>query len=354
MMDQVTFNNLGYLHLLWVVLAVVGVCVYGITQRGRSLRRFASAALVGHLAAGVSTGRRYAKVVLVVVAMVLVVLGLVDPRWGVYYKEVPRRGIDVMFVLDVSRSMLAEDVTPSRLERARQDIGDVLEVLSGDRVGLVTFAGNAVMSCPLTINYSAVRMTLEETTARGATRGGSLIGDAIRLAADSFVDDIKNHKVIIVITDGEDQDSYPAEAAANAFKDKGIRVSTLGLGDPADGARIPVEQNGRRTYLQYEGEQVWSKMNPGLLAKIAEAGGGVYVPAGTRRIDLAAIYQQKIATVDVREFEVSRVEQYRVRYQWFAAAAFVLLLAEALMSEKRRTIQDPVLSSAMRQEGTRV
>jgi Ca-activated chloride channel family protein len=330
----VRFDNLVYLHLLWVIPVLAVIVWYGFHRRQRALRAFATDNLLGHLLSEVSVARQWVRWGLVLGAMVAIVLAVVGPRWGVTYEDVPRRGIDIMFVLDVSRSMLAEDLKPNRMERAKQSIGDVLTVLGGDRVGLVTFAGSAVLNCPLTINYSAFRMELEEVGPLTNTRGGTLIGDAIRLASDSFVDQIKKYKAIVVITDGEDQESYPVEAAKKAFEEKGIRIYTVGLGDTNEGARVPTDKDGKRLYLQHEGQEVWTKMNPQALRDIAVAGGGAYVPAGTSNIDLGQIYQDKIAPAELREFEAARIERYRPQFQWFAGLGLILLLCASLMTDR--------------------
>lgn len=332
---DVRFNNLAYLHLLWAVPLLFVVVLYGFRRKHRALNRFASSNLVAGLIPQVSFARQWVKALLLLAAMVALVLGLIDPRWGVTYEEVPRRGIDIMFVLDVSRSMLAEDIRPNRLERAKQAINDVLEVLGGDRVGLVTFAGAPVLKCPLTINYGALRMILDETEPLGAVRGGSLLGDAVRLAADSFADEIKQYKAIIVLSDGEDQDSYPAQAAKTTFSERGIRIYTVGIGDTETGARIPIEKDGQKLYLQHEGQEVWTRMQPETLREMAVAGGGVYIPAGTSNIDLGQLYLDRIAPEETREFETSRIERYHVRFQWFAGLALALLMAETLMTDRR-------------------
>ncbi len=337
---NIRFDNLSYLHLLWVMPVLLGVVWYGYVRKQRLLRQFATGNLLGHLLPQVSFGRQWVRWALVLSAMVAIVLAAVGPRWGVVYEDVPRRGIDIIFVLDVSRSMLAEDVKPNRLDRAKQAISDVLDVLGGDRVGLVTFAGTPVLNCPLTINYSAFRMTLNEVGPLSSTRGGTLIGDAIRLAQASFVDKIKKYKAIVVITDGEDQESYPVEAAKKAYGEHGIRVYTIGLGDTNEGARIPTDKNGQRLYMQHDGQVVWSKMNPKALRDIAVAGGGTYVPAGTENFDLGEIYLHKIAPAEKREFEASRIERYKVRFQWFAGAALLMLLLASMMSERKAVAED--------------
>lgn len=336
-MDFSTFklNNLPWLHALWGVALLGALVVWSFRRRAALLRRFASEQLLEGLIPDVSVGRKIARAAMALAAMAAIVFGLIDPRWGEYYEDVRRRGIDIVFCLDVSRSMLAEDVKPNRLDRAKQNIRDVLEVLGGDRVGLVTFAGTAQVKCPLTINYGAFRMTLDEVGPRSSPRGGTLIGDAIRQATEAFVDQLRGYKAIIVFTDGEDMESYPVEAARQAYEERGIRTYTIGLGDDSQGQRIPISQEGERRYLQHDGQEVWSRMSPATLQQTALAGGGAYVPAGTRQLDMAQFFGQKISTADQREFEATRLRQHYPRYAWPAAAALILLAAECLISERR-------------------
>jgi len=332
---DIRFEHLGYVHLLWAVAALLATIAYAFARKRRALARFATANVLGDLMPEVSLRRQWFKAALVLLALVTLIGGIIAPRWGMYWEEVPRRGVDIIFVLDVSRSMLAEDIAPNRLERAKQNIRDVLEVLGGDRVGLVTFAGMASLKCPLTVNYGSFRVALDEVGPQGAARGGTLLGDAVRVAADAFVDAVKKYKVIVVLSDGEDQGSYPLEAARKVQADMGIKVFTIGIGDASEGARIPVEAAGQKAYLQHEGQEVWSKMDPTTLQQMALAGDGAYIPAGTRNIDLGRIYQERMAPAEQRDFESTRVQQYKVRYQWFAGLALVLLVIEMLVSERR-------------------
>ena len=246
-----------------------------------------------------------------------------------------RKGIDLMVCLDVSRSMLAEDIAPNRLERAKLELGDMLGEMRGDRVGLVTFAGDAALSCPLTINYGAYRMTLNETGTRSSIRGGSLIGDALRVAVDSFTDKVKGHKAVLLITDGEDHESLPVDAARDA-REKGVRVFTVGLGSVGKGARIPITVNGQIQYLQHNGQEVWSTMNEDVLREMAVEGGGSYFPMGTRDADFAIVYEKIRSRVEARELETSRTELYHARFQWFAGVALFLLILETLMTDRKR------------------
>ncbi len=335
--EDLHFERPGWLWpgLIGVLLAAA-FYVYRFAQKRRALTRFATANLFAQLMPTVSPSRQVIKAGLTVAAMLCIGSAAMGPRWGMAEKTVRLSGIDVMIALDVSRSMLAEDAGESRLERAKQDIRDLLAVLEGDQVGLVTFAGKAVLKCALTPDYGFYRLVLDEVGTHSAPVGGTLIGDAVRLAADHFDDRIKKHKVILVITDGEDHESYPIDAARDAYEQRGIRVCTIGIGDPAQGRPIPIKKDGRFVNLTHDGQVVRSKMNPKVLREMAAVGGGIYVDAGLRAIELDTIYQDIIAKMDKerREYEATRIERGQA-WQWlFALTALVLLFAEALLPER--------------------
>lgn len=334
-MSPMRFHQLESLHWLWLAAGIALLILYGVRARRMALNRFAIQSLWDRLLPQVSLWKQYLRGGLIIAASVFIVIALLDPRWGVRYENVKRRGIDVLFVVDVSRSMLAEDVAPNRLERAKQYVLDVVEELGGDRVGLIAFAGVPALRCPLTNDYGALRLSLNELVPQSAARGGSLLGDALRLAGDSFTDETRDARIVMVFTDGEDHGSYPVEAAKKLVEEHNARVFTIGLGDPNEGARIPVRTSQGRTFVTYEGQQVWSRMDAALLRDVALAGNGAFVPAGTHAADLADLYRQKIAPLGQREVEGGRIEIHHARYQWFAAIALALLLIESWMSDRR-------------------
>ena len=322
----------------WLIAALVAgvLLIFALRSRSRALRRLAEAPLARRLTPELSLTRRWVRALLLFVALVLLVVAMLDVRWGRRIVQLPQRGIDVLVVLDVSRSMLAEDVRPNRLVRAKQMVSDLMERMAGDRVGIVTFAGSGVLSCPLTGDFGAVRMILDEIDTMSSERGGSLLGDAVRLASESFTDDIKDHKAIVVISDGEDQDSFPVEAARQAFEERGIRIYTVGIGDENEGARIPIAGAGPQRYLTYDGQEVWSKMNPDVLRSMALEAGGAFVPAGTSIVDLGEVFEQHIEAIERQEFGEGRIEILTARYQWFAALALAALLLETWLTDVRR------------------
>jgi len=331
----VTIEQPLAIHWLWAAVGMAVLLGLSIRARGAAMRRFAESSLGARLTPELGALRRWVRAVLLVVTLVALTVALLDIRWGRRVIQLPQRGVDVIAVLDVSRSMLAEDVPPNRLSRAKQMISDMMDRMGGDRVGVISFAGDASLSCPLTGDFGAVRMVLADITPRSSQRGGSMLGDAVRLAGDSFTDDVKDHKAIIVFTDGEDQGSMPVEAARQVYQERGVRVYTVGIGDAAEGARIPIESNGSRTYLTYDGEEVWSKMDTNVLQSMALAGGGAFVPAGTSLVDLGEVFELHVEAIERAEFGEGRIEIRTARYQWFAALALLTLLLESWLTDVR-------------------
>ena len=329
------FNNPSMSLWLWVSLGLVAIIIFAIYHRKTLLSKFISPNLTARLTASSSNEKRIINGALIASVLILTTLALLDPRWGTKYKEVEQTGIDTFFVLDVSRSMLAEDVRPSRLSSAVTAISDVLDVMGSDRAGLITVSGDAALTVPLTLDYSSMKLSLDDVSPRSVNRGGTMIGDGIRLAVDSFTDDVPEHKAIIVLTDGEDMGSFPIDAAADAAA-KGISVYTVGIGDVNTGARIPTTLYGRPSFVQFEGEDVWTRMNPSELKDVASAGNGVFIPAGTANLDLASIYSKRIASDAGKNFDSVKLEQYIPRFQWFAIPSVACLLCWFLLSTQAK------------------
>lgn len=346
-MNAIELGNLSYLNLLWIVAAVAATMIVASVLRRRALSRFATSNLVKSLVAQVSDSRRRIKAVLVVASLAILAFAMTDPRWGKVWKEVPQRGIDVVFAVDVSRSMLAEDTSPTRLERARQQIEDMVDAMKGDRVGLVAFAGETKKCVPLTTNYADFKQALQEIGPHTIPLGGSRLGDALTVAANSFLDKTADHKAIVVFTDGEDQESDPVETATDIYKSQGIRVFTVGLGDMEDGSRIPVNRTRSGTqWLKHDGQHVWSKLNGEVLREVALAADGAYIPAGTSHVDMASVYRRYVAQVKQTEFETARVHSMIPRHQFFVGLALLLLLTETFISEFRKQKQPAKAASA--------
>ncbi len=331
MMD-VQIGNPQYAWLTLLIALGIGLTIAGGLRGRRLIARFATANL--RLALFPAAGR-WPKVLatcLLSLSLVCLILAVMDIRWGKAWDEVPQKGLEVMFVLDVSRSMLAEDVVPNRLERAKQQIKDMLDEMHGDRVGLVAFAGDARQVVPLTSHYEDFKQTLDSLSPTTVRRGGSRLGDALKLASSGFLSKLNDHQAMVVITDGEDQESRPVEIAQQLYRDSGIRIFTIGIGDMEQGARIPASEHRDGGFVEYEGEQVWSKLNGQVLQDVAQASHAAYVPAGTRRVNMADIYHGYVAQVEPTTFETAKINAYIARFQWFALPALILLLLEIVVS----------------------
>jgi Ca-activated chloride channel family protein len=349
---NLSFDNLPMLHLGWGALAVFLIGLYGIWQRRRAVARFASSRLMQHLAPSISVARRVVRLGVVALALILLVIALTGPRWGEQAQNLLRRNIDIVVLLDVSKSMLARDIAPNRLERAKLAIrDDLLPALGGDRVALVAFAGEQSVACPLTSDYGFFRLALDDITTQSSPRGGTLIGDAIRRAAELFDKKLDTHKLILLITDGEDHDSYPIEAAAGVWKDGKIPVVALAIGDPQQGARIPVGDPARQQFLQYKGETHWSRADFEQLRRVAESSPlGVFVPVGTSNFDLGGIYRTVASALRTTERQEQQVARQPPRFHGFVVAALLLVLLESLLREAPRRA---LLAIASRDRGGR-
>ncbi len=338
-MAATEFDAPERIHLLWGVVAIALLVIYGHWQRRRFLRRFADAPLLSRLAPAGGWARPAARLVLLGATLALLVIALMGPRWGQREQTVIRRGIEVMVVLDVSRSMLARDLAPNRLERAKVWIkDDLLPALGGDRVGLIVFAGAARLKSALTSDYGFFRLALDEVSTASAPVGGTLIGDALRLAGESFRGPVETHRVVLLFTDGEDQESFPVEAAQKLWDEQKVTIFAFGLGDSRDGARIPLAGGGDQGYLKYKDEVVWSRANFSELERIARASGrGVFVPVGTREVELGKLYRESIVPM-------ARADEHREQqtiplpsqYHHFALAALACLVVESLIRDGPR------------------
>lgn len=326
------------LNWLWLLPVLVAVFVFAAKRRSQALEAFIEAGMLDRIKISVSKVRRRWKTILILSGLVLIIFGMARPGWNPKPEMVERRGRDVVFLLDVSRSMLAEDLAPNRLERAKIAIDDAVYRLEGDRVGLVVFAGTSAVKCPLTLDYGFFRMMLEQVSTDSINRGGTMIGDALRKVLDEVFDDqVKQFKDVILITDGEDHESFPVEAAEIAGE-QGIRLIAIGLGDENEGRRIPItDESGRKTFVTHNGQEVWTKLDADTLRKMVNATeGGKYLNVSTGTIDLGEVYQQLIATAEKKDLESKTIERYDEKFQIFLTMAVMLLGIEMVISDRAK------------------
>ncbi|MDJ0864636.1 MAG: VWA domain-containing protein [Myxococcota bacterium] len=339
-MSGFRFAEPGWVHALWVVVAYAALLLWLETRGGRALDRFVSPALQARLVRRPSPLRRRLRLLLLGLCLASLVVALMRPQWGFRSVSTRRVGAQLMIALDVSRSMLAEDVAPNRLERAKAEILDLLTYLEGDQVGLVAFAGRASVVSPLTPDFGFLRLVLETLGPNSAGRGGTRLEEPIRKALDGFAEDSGVSQAILLITDGEDHDSFPLEAA-RAAAERGVRLVAIGFGDEA-GAPIPLTdpRTGARTLLRdANGAVVQSRLDGDLLREIALATGGAYVPAGSGVLDLESIYREHIERLTRAPQESSSQVVRNEGFQWAVLLALAFLLASAALTGRAERVE---------------
>lgn len=328
------FVNPEAFLLLWLLLPLLAAWLLAGRARQRAAQRFRSTPAATDSARNL----RPLLAALTLLGFGAVVVAVARPGWEAQDTTVDRRGRDVVFVVDVSRSMLAEDLAPNRLERAKLAILDTLERLEGDRVALVAFAGSAVVKSPLTFDYGFFRLAVQQLSVSSVARGGSLIGDALRTVRDQVFDDrTTEFKDLLLITDGGDHDSLPV-AAAEELGQRGVRLLAVGLGDDGVGQPIPLPAaapDAASAFVEHEGEMVLSRLDADLLRAIAGATpGGRYVHVATGNVDLGRLYVELIAAAAGRLLRTESVELVRERFQAFIAVALLLLAAALVLPER--------------------
>lgn len=323
--------------LIPLTLTWVGISIYGF-QRNISLRsKFLAAPMTVKLMPTASLSRFLTRLMLQLVGVVSLVVALAGPQFGEIVEMTTPKGSDLYVLLDVSRSMLANDVPPTRLDRAKSDITALSNRLNGERIGLIVFAGQAVVKCPLTIDYESFRRTLADVDTNSAPRGGTAIGDAIRKAMEVFVTTSQRHQAILLISDGDDQESYPLDAAEFA-SERDVTIFAVGLGDASAGARIPEKPNSG-SFVEYGGEQVWSKLDNTLLEQIATKTSGVYIPAGTQAYDLGKIYSDYLAGREGEATDMQKRVKRADQFQWFLVIGLFAMLCELCVRSYRKLPQ---------------
>ncbi len=329
------WQNPNILFLLWIVPLLAGLAIFSFRRRKRAARRFADDAMVVRLMPSFDGVRPWVRIGVMLLGISLLIVAGARPRFGEYFEKVTRRGVDLYVLLDVSRSMMAEDVSPSRLERAKSDIKDLLKRLPGDRVGLIVFAGKPAVKVPLTTDQGFYMTVLDEVNSTSAPRGGTQIGDAVRLALGSMEERRDRDQVLVLITDGEDHDSFPREAAT-AAAERGVKIFTVGLGDPAEGARIPIrDETGNLVYLKHEGQEIWSKMDETLLQEMALNTEGAYIPARTTVYDLGEVYENHLRDLARGDIESEKRKRFKDRFQIFLSLGLLFYMAGMLIAPSR-------------------
>lgn len=322
--------------LYWLPLAIpLAWALFALLRRRRhALAQLVDPSLLGVLAPAWNPARAKSRLVLRVLALALLVLALARPQWGFRWEEVRRKGLDLVVALDTSRSMMASDIKPTRLQQAKWGIRDLLRNLRGDRVGLVPFAGSSILQCPLTIDYAAFTMTLDDVYSGIIPKGGTAIEQALRTAVAAFPKDGTADRVILLITDGEDHDGDPL-ALLPELKEQGVRVYTIGIGT-LEGEMVPAGDGQGGYFKDRQGQIVKTALKEDVLQKLALGTGGTYVRSAPGDTGLERVFNESIANLKRSEQENRTAKIYEERFVWPIAAAILLLAWEAMLGDRRK------------------
>lgn len=328
------FANETYLYFLIAVPVFILLYWFGRYLNRRALQKFGDHDLVESLMPLVSKTKPAWKFWLTMTGYVFLVFTLARPQFGSKLEEVKREGVEVIIALDVSNSMMAEDILPNRLERAKQSIERLVDKLEEDKIGLIVFAGDAYTQVPITTDYVSVKMFLASINTNAIPKQGTAIGSAIELATNSFSPVSDANRAIIIITDGENHEDDPV-AAARVASEKGIIIHTLGIGLP-QGAPIPISDGSANQAFRKdrEGNTVISKLDEGMLQQIAFAGQGKYIRATNSRLGLNSLFDE-INRMEEKELETRIYSAYDERFQYLAAFALLFLMLEFIIVERR-------------------
>ena len=332
-MEMFRFGNIEYLWGLLIIPVLLVIFTWSRIARRRALKKFGRKEILGQLMPFSSNGRPVLKFIILMLALAFFIVGIARPQFGSKLKTVKREGVELIIALDVSNSMMAEDIQPNRLERAKRAISRLLDRLKDDKIGMIVFAGEAYTQLPITSDYNSAKLFLNAVNTQIVPKQGTAIGAAIDLARKSFTPNSQASKAIIIITDGENHED-DAVASAKAAVDEGIVVHTIGMGLPS-GSPIPVLKNGQTDYLKdRDGKVVVTKLNEQMLEQISGAGQGIYVRANNAQVGLNALFDE-INKMQKEEMETRTYSEYDDQFQYFFAAGLFLLLLEFVILDRK-------------------
>jgi len=325
---------------LLVIPLIILIYIYFFNKKNRDLERFANRMILPKITPSLSLKKQYVKALLITLSLFFLIVSLARPQFGTKMEVIKRKGIDLMIVLDVSKSMFAEDIAPNRLIRAKMEISKIIDRLQGDRVGLVIFSGIPFVQCPLTVDYAAAKLMLEIIHPDLIPVPGTNLSHAIELAQKAFVDTLdQKSKVMILISDGEDHQGE-IEKIAQKAADKGIKIFTVGIGS-IEGVPIPdYDKNGNKIGLKKDRKDniVVTKLNEMVLEKIALLTDGKYLHASATDAEIHRIFEE-IEKMDKQEYDAKKYSQYEERFYIPLAVSFFLLILEFLIPDKKRKSQ---------------
>jgi Ca-activated chloride channel family protein len=321
----------------WLLLVLVGMFLLFLwTQlwKKRTKRKFSDLALLNRLSPDQSLFKSILKFITLILAFVSLIIALVNPKIGTSLETIKREGVDIVFAIDVSKSMLAEDIAPNRLQKAKQLTTQIINNLVSDRIGIIAYAGKAVPQLPITTDYAAAKMFLQNINTEMLSSQGTAIDEAIQLARSYYNDEEQTNRVLVIISDGEDHNDLSLDVA-EAAAEEGIKIFTIGVGSEKGGP-IPLKRNG--IVMSYKKDQdgatVITKMNKKILAEIAKEANGTYVD-GKNTSEVTETISDILNKMDKKEFEAKEFAEFEDQFQWFLGLGLFLLILDVLFLERK-------------------
>ena len=332
---MVQIDDKTYFYLLFIIPVMIFLFIGYQIWRRKTRRRFANSSLLRRLTPDRSRYKSSMKLFFLLFGLVFLILGLANPKIGTKLETVKREGVDIVFAVDVSRSMLAEDIAPNRLEKAKRLVSEIINQLASDRIGIIAYAGQAYPQLPITTDYGAAKMFLQSMNTDMLSSQGTAINEAIELAATYFNDEAQTNRVLFIISDGEDHSGGATLDAVELAVEEGIQVYTIGVGTPKGGP-IPLKRNGITESFKKdaEGEVVITRLNEDILEDIADDGDGEYI-GGANTEEAVNTIKEELFQMDKKEFEAKQFAEYKDQFQWFLAAGLLLLFLDVFVLDRK-------------------
>jgi len=329
------FDEKSYFYLLAIIPVVVVLFILLQVWKKSKQREFAESKLLKRLVPEKSTLKASLKLIFFLLGITFLVLGLVNPKIGTKLETVKREGVDIVFALDVSKSMLAEDIAPNRIEKSKRLVSEIINQLASDRIGIIAYAGQAYPQLPITTDYGASKMFLQAMNTDMLSSQGTAINSAIELASTYFDDENQTNRVLFIISDGEDHSEGTTIDAVEKAVENGIRVYTIGVGKPK-GAPIPIKRRGVLESLKKDaqGEVVITRLNEAVLDAIAQEGNGQYIN-GSNTEEAVDFIKNELAQMDKKEFEAKQFAEFKDQFQWFLGIGLLFLFLDIFLLNRK-------------------
>ncbi|MFC4095619.1 VWA domain-containing protein [Euzebyella saccharophila] len=332
---MIQFDEKIYFYLLGIIPVLVVLFVLLQLWKKRTQKKFADFHLLKRLTPTRSRYKSGLKLFIFCLGIAFLTLGLVNPKIGTKLETVKREGVDIVFAVDVSKSMLAEDIAPNRLEKAKRLVSEIINQLASDRIGIIAYAGQAFPQLPITTDYGAAKMFLQSMNTDMLTSQGTAINEAIELATTYYNDTEQTNRVLFIISDGEDHSEGAVQDAVENAREEGIRIFTIGVGK-TKGAPIPIKRNGVVESLKKDsqGEVVITRLNEEVLTEIASEGDGEYID-GSNTEDAVEFIKEQLLQMDKKEFEAKQFAEFKDQFQWFLALGLLFLFLDIFVLDKK-------------------